>query len=132
MVRKIKMELPKVTQAGPRDRRSHPERRSREKPREAKMNHYGKFVLGQSQNRRVRACDSNTQGLQGVQFFRTALPGHRGLAGASAAELREFYAKVLAAPRWTVRGRLLGDGPTPFRRARSTGCALNRLKARSF
>lgn len=101
MVRNIVVEVPKISSAD-RAADAAQQRKDEEAAAEAKMPHYGKFVLGSPTRLAGIALQtpkrSNAVVSNGPPAKLTVT-----LAGASGADLRDFYAATLRAP-WTASG----------------------------
>ena len=101
MIQDIKIEVPKITQ---KDRAADAaaEAEAARLAAEAKLPHYGKFVLGPAASVRSMAVPIP----KGAKPEIKAGPPDRIAVSmrASAAELREFYTKALPAYRWSAAG----------------------------
>jgi hypothetical protein len=101
MIQNITIDVPRITQKD-REGDAAAEREAARLAAEAKLPHYGKFVLGDSA--RVRSMAIPTP--RGSKFSATPGPPDRISVNmrASAAELREFYSKALPAYNWRAAG----------------------------
>jgi imidazolonepropionase-like amidohydrolase len=101
MIRNIQMEAPKVTEEE-RKNEQQIQQKEAEAAAEAKLTHYGDFVLGQS----LQVGPGLTiQTPKRSKATASSGPPYRVTVSlqATGAQLREFYAKVLP-PRWTPSG----------------------------
>jgi hypothetical protein len=101
IIQNITIDVPKITQKE-RAEDAKAEAEAEKERAEAKLPHYGKFVLGPSAMVRSMAIPTP----KGSKFETKAGPPDRITISmrATAAELREFYSKVLPAYKWNSAG----------------------------
>ncbi|PYR69108.1 MAG: hypothetical protein DMG20_08100, partial [Acidobacteria bacterium] len=101
MIQNIKIDVPKITQRD-RDADAAAEAEAKRIAEEAKLTHYGKFVLGPAATVRSMAVPTP----KGSKADIKAGPPDRITVAmrASAADLRKFYSEALPAYKWSAAG----------------------------
>jgi len=101
IIQNISIDVPKITQKD-RDADAAAEAQAAKEAAEAKLKHYGKFVLGPSAMVRSMAIPTP----KGAKVETKSGPPDRITVSmkASAGELRQFYAKALVAYKWNSAG----------------------------